>query len=384
MFSAAQLPSLTSLNLGDQFPNPCPLGQATTTLGQHYCTLPDGCSFDGATLISCANFTGTELDLSASGIDGVAAGAFVALGSSVTQLKLNDNIALTSLPSDSVFASLTGLTHLYLHNTSLALLPGAAVFASNTALQLLYLYHTGLQSLPSGTIFAGLSALQDLRLDGNSLTEVPQSLLAGLGNLQYLHLNDNSLTSLPHGAFSDLGSLERLYLGDNGLTALPSSDVFGALSSLTTLQLHNNRLETWSTGADTFQAVTKLEVLTMHNVGNLVVVPNTLFAPLNETAIAASAFDLSGNNFTTPCSVGSATWFAAARFCALPTGCTHSGKTLLSCANVTTTELDLSHSNLDALAPGVFHGLSSVQVLNLSHAGLSTLDNGTDYNSNAV
>ena len=83
-----------------------------------------------------------------------------------------------------------------------------------------------------------LTEMQELRLDYNSLTELPTSIIK-LKNLIRLHLNDNKLTKLP-SEIGDLKELRRLDVSYNQLVSLPTS--IQKLNQLEELRLNANRL----------------------------------------------------------------------------------------------------------------------------------------------
>jgi Leucine-rich repeat (LRR) protein len=87
-------------------------------------------------------------------------------------------------------------------------------------------------------LFAG--QLQKLTLNGNGLTELPDSL-KGLTSLTALALHANNLTTLPP-SFASLQALEDLNLADNELSSLPD-DGLESLKALRVVWIYNNALK---------------------------------------------------------------------------------------------------------------------------------------------
>ena len=186
----------------------------------------------------CADLTPAHL----AAIDGL-----LDLGSSgISSLKAGD------------FAGLTGLTQLFLFNTSVSSLP-AGIFDPLTALEALQLSNTGLSSLPAG-VFDRLTALEYLYLGRNTLSSLPDNIFDRLTALTLLQLGSNNLSSLPDGIFDELAALETLYLRTNNLSSLPDG-IFDELAALETLYLHTNNLSSLPDGIfDPLIALTDLQL----------------------------------------------------------------------------------------------------------------------------
>lgn len=84
-----------------------------------------------------------------------------------------------------------------------------------------------------------LTDLTKLDLGNNNLTDVPKDILL-LKNLRNLNLGSNSLTKVPN-SIGGLKALKSLRLASNYLLELPK-DVFGNLTELETLNIHDNKL----------------------------------------------------------------------------------------------------------------------------------------------
>ena len=194
-------------------------------------------------------------------------------------------------------------------HAQLATLP-AGLFGD--LLEELRLNNNGLNQLPAD-LFAGLTNLQLLRLDGNSLTTLPEEpspppgdfvrLFTGLTNLQQLRLDGNELATLSENQpFTDLGSLQQLYLYGNRLNTLPE-DVFWGLSSLSSLQLHDNpgapfRL---TSGLEAFDKTQELAKLLEGTGAVMVELKLREGAPYPlEFDLTASGVQLSPNSVTIP------------------------------------------------------------------------------------
>lgn len=104
-----------------------------------------------------------------------------------------------------------------------------------TSLRILYLGANHFETFPETV--SGLPELRRLYLGSNSLRSIPDCV-AALQNLEVLYLGGNRLQHLTK-YIDRLAKLTLLYLGDNVLKEIPS---LSGLSTLRTLNLHNNRL----------------------------------------------------------------------------------------------------------------------------------------------
>ena len=89
----------------------------------------------------------------------------------------------------------------------------------------------------------GMDNLQSLRLDGNSLTDLPDGLFSAQALLSELNLKDNQLTRVGPSKWTGLNALRELVLSNNALGngTLPA-DAFHGLGTLETLRLDGNSL----------------------------------------------------------------------------------------------------------------------------------------------
>ncbi|KAI4501056.1 hypothetical protein M0802_003859 [Mischocyttarus mexicanus] len=120
---------------------------------------------------------------------------------------------------------------LYHNNTiNLVTLP-ENLFSNFKKLEEIDLKKIGLLSLPKNLFYYSPS-LKYIYLDHNILANLPQTAFQGLKNLEVLTINDNLIQDIPKGIFSDLEKLKVLDL-----------DAFEGLTSLTELNMENNRLK---------------------------------------------------------------------------------------------------------------------------------------------
>ena len=238
----------------------------------------------------------------------------------LTLLGLSNN-GISNLHPDT-FADLTSLSTLYLNDNELSSLD-SRVFDDLTMLSGLVLRGNELTSLPSG-IFTNNSALRDLDLSGNQLSSLDASVFSGLRVLQFLFLNDNELTSLPSGLFSDTGVLFNLRLHNNGLTSL-HQDIFDGLGKLDVITLQNNSLTSLH-----------VDVFNDNVLGSLDLRDNQI----TSSGLPATLFDS-----VDPVEMVTFMW-----------------------------ELRLGGNNLTSIPSGLFAGLDSMQILDLSRNGLTALD----------
>ena len=116
-------------------------------------------------------------------------------------------------------------------------------FVHLTALTSLKLDHNGLKDSVTAEVFLGLSHLSHLDLSHNLLHVLHNATFSHLPELTWLSLQSNRLYKLQAGAMLGLTNLTSLDLTYNQLRmtsqSLPAG-VFGSLSSLCVLRLHNN------------------------------------------------------------------------------------------------------------------------------------------------
>ena len=246
----------------------------------------------------------------------------------------------------------------------------------------------------------------DIDLSYRELTELRESDLAGLSNLNGLSLRYNRLTSLPEGAFDDLAALRSLKIDNNPIATLPEG-VFSELDSLNTLWLNNNRLTVAPAGL--FNGLDTLQTLYLYSNG-FTTLPKGLFSDLTsirtlwldhavdprlcersqeeQGIILEQLTDISNCRLVTDGDVS----FAVAALPMLAV-CDRTPKVrdailamlsdISNCLHVTeahlagiTGDLLLNASDIAALKPGDFDGLSNLGGLALNQNNLSTLPKG--------
>jgi Leucine-rich repeat (LRR) protein len=171
-----------------------------------------------------------NLDLSFKQITSINTNAFAGLVT-LTHLDLSGNLFNTLL---SPFATLIGLTHLYMRDTSLTDFP---VFHADlgTALEVLDLSGSLHAHLPDTKPFVNLGELLSLDLSRGQMYFIRHAhLFDGLASLQTLSLAHNLLTSFRARLFWPLTSLTSLNLANNSLVAYPLSANLVANNTLLT------------------------------------------------------------------------------------------------------------------------------------------------------
>ena len=229
-------------------------------------------------------------------------------------------------------------------------------FAGLTALDALDIRGSGLTSLEAG-VFDGLSSLTVLDLRGNwynaypdwlgsahwnRLASLEKEVFAGLTSLRELYLGvGNRLTALEVGLFDDLRSLEKLDLSGNDVNSLEAG-LFDSLDSLKYLYISGNPLTSLEGGV--FDNLASLRELKMSYAGETAP-PKGLFAKLTllrELSMGTSIASLE-----------------AGVLVGIPI-------TRLSVSLYVATLPGESSRGLTTLPGGLFHGLTSVKVLDFS------------------
>ena len=168
------------------------------------------------------------------------------------------------------------ITDLILDHNNIKEIPDNA-FRNKCGIQFLYINFNHISSIrPLG--FLCLDKLQKLSLEGNSLTQLNDSIFINFGeNLMFLILSNNSITSIQPHSFKMLHNLRVLYLSKNKLTSL-GAETFIGLMRLRRIDLSHNHIQ--NIDPHCFSPLTSLEELQL-NHNRLKVLANGLFDGLS-------------------------------------------------------------------------------------------------------
>ncbi|KAL1132259.1 hypothetical protein AAG570_010216 [Ranatra chinensis] len=326
-----------------------------------------------------------RLDLSANKLMTIEGGAFSGLAN-LKQLSLGHN-RLSRFNSD-VFSGAEGVQELDLSENFLTEFPTIALkqFAS---LKYLNVSSNLIEKLENANL-ASVPSLELLDLSRNNIGNIAPGTFLGLRNLRHLDLSVNTLRTVEDDAFEGLNSLETLSLMDNNILLVPAS-ALGRLPRLTTLRLDFNRVA--ALGSDILRAVA--DRVTSFSLARNVVreLPSNAFQDFKRLI----SLDLNGNlllsidmsSFTGLEETLEMLNLRGNRLSALPS------KPL---SLVSLRHLDLSHNQitelprpsfmlvpsllhlnlsynlqLSAVPSTVFHPLSRLEVLDLTHTNLKLL-----------
>ncbi|XP_051913162.1 leucine-rich repeat-containing G-protein coupled receptor 6 isoform X2 [Hippocampus zosterae] len=209
----------------------------------------------------------TYLDLSMNNISEIQPRAFHQLHL-LTELRISGN--RLRYISGHALQGLHNLKVLMLQNNHLERLPHDAPWDLPNLLSL-RLDANLLSEVPSGA-FQGIPALRHLWLDDNSLTEIPVVALDALHSLQAMTLALNQITHIPDYAFANLSALVVLHLHNNWIQIM-GMRCFEGLHSLETLDLNYNELQEFPVAIRT---LSKLQELGFHN-NNIKAIPEGAF-----------------------------------------------------------------------------------------------------------
>jgi len=185
----------------------------------------------------------------------------------VAELILSHN-SIANLPAN-LFNRMRSLRRLHLDNNRLQTITRSTFSSTFSTLEVLDLSHNPLSSVPEDA-FLDLNYLQELRLDGvttiqlgsNSFSPQHRRVLrtlsvrsSGIGErlwsivlntegLNSLLASDASISSIPDFAFRRNAALQTIDLGSNSISSLTQRSVYGLANSLTTINLHGNRITT--------------------------------------------------------------------------------------------------------------------------------------------
>ena len=271
------------------------------------------------------------------------------------------NNMLLRLPP-KIFHNLTSLEYLYLYFNELRELD-ADLFLHLSLLKGLWLNYNMLQRLAPHTfhkstsleylvldfnelreldvdLFLNLSMLKVLQLGNNKLIRLPPHIFCKLTSLEYLFLNENELRELDSDLFLNLSILNMLHLGNNKLQRLPPN-IFHKLTSLESLYLYNNELR--ELDADLFLHLNMLKLLYLYNNKLQRLSPSIFHNLINLEILYLynnELRELDANLFL--------------------------HLSLLK-------DLQLNHNMLQRLPPTIFHNLTNLEILFLSNNKLNLL-----------
>lgn len=177
----------------------------------------------------------TSFDVSNSGIQSIASGAFSVLPF-VAYLYLGQNKIYDIEPY--AFRDLIYLNELHLeHNELIELTPKflGGIVAKNADLS-----HNHINQIPSN-VFEGVFEILALNLSHNNIGILYEESFKGLNNLQTLDLQHNNLCYIPLGSFSHVQNIRDLNLSGNKLRTFILGTLSG-LKKLETLNLAKNDL----------------------------------------------------------------------------------------------------------------------------------------------
>lgn len=145
---------------------------------------------------------------------------------------------------ENSFATMVGLTHLYLNNNKIKALP-SLVFSQLKSLQLLDLSFNEIETFNSN-LFELNRNLHHLNFRNNPMISIPEESFTSLVNLISLDLSHCQLTELkwniPELTLNRLQSLQNLNLSSNQLTQI-TADFLSMTPNLRNLDLENNPLK---------------------------------------------------------------------------------------------------------------------------------------------
>ena len=277
-------PSLTSLNMGNQFPNGRdnpPL--AAVPMGVHAYIF-----FGNRPIVKVASGVPADLTLRLDIAGATRDTLTVTVVKGQTTFQRTDaaltasgghniNLAIAAEPTWPAGTSFTGLTFntgICTRTPQVQAALRAAVNAGNNCLTVTPTQLAGI----TGTLDLGYTAPPPA--SSAPITALKLGDFAGLTNVTTLNLNDNKLTTVPAGVFGELPSLTDLDLSGNEFASLPDGLFAGLSKALTSYDLRGQfRNDTNITNIDSFDTL-----LTLDLIGTTAMMNMALGAPEDVTA----------------------------------------------------------------------------------------------------
>lgn len=141
--------------------------------------------------------------------------------------------------SSDCFSTLPNLVSLYMDGNLIDNIDQNGFRGLSSSLQLLSLASNKLQFIKK-SYFYDLSSLVTLNLTSNQISTLEKGSFDQMHNLSTLILDHNCIFKLEPTLFNQLSALKQLSLSHNLLTKIDSSDLFGKLYQLGTLNLQDN------------------------------------------------------------------------------------------------------------------------------------------------
>lgn len=266
----------------------------------------------------------------------------------LTKLILNDH-PIRKIHSKAL-AGLTALQFLKINGADLQTLH-PVIFSSTPRLQDLEMKNSGITRIASP--FPELNKLLHLILSNNNLTTWSSAFLAANPQLLKLHLDHNQIRSLTADAFGNLHQLQYLSVGDS-LRELP---VFENLNQLDTLTIE--RCPLTHVSATSFQNMFNLKQLNLQE-NQIATVDFT--APTPAILQGLNHLDLSRNRIEViPDFVFGTLTFVTKLYLqdnAIVNLTRNSLRPIIDTVNI----LDLSNNPIEAIASGLFEGVTSLLI----------------------
>lgn len=184
-----------------------------------------------------------SVDYSRNSIRTISERAFKGIESTLTELRLADNLLGDSLNPIFSTMELQVLSNLQVLDLSGNKIKGVeeGILKGCTKLQEFYLDNNNLTNVPSNSL-NGPESLRSLSIRHNNIALLKTSSFESQPSLMKIDLRNNKISNIEGGAFYGLHEISEIYLGGNRITKM-NSDVFQGAGALNKLDLSENFIE---------------------------------------------------------------------------------------------------------------------------------------------